>query len=114
MGKYAASQTSPFKAPEKNATWPLTRRDLFGALFSSFVANQTQCIIGKTAVSIAVSYFKHIFIIIYSYIPLYTILYVPFTYFCNYIVFRVSKILSIFITIETSSFVFTIYSFCSN
>ena len=54
------------------------------------------CIIEKATVFVAISYFEHIFIIIYSYIPLYTILYIPFTYFYNYIFFHVSNILSNF------------------
>ena len=82
VGKHATSQTLPI-----DATSTPTRRELFGALFSSFAVNRTRCIIGKAAVSVEISYFEHIFIIIYSYIPLYTILYIPFTYFYNYIFF---------------------------
>ena len=98
MGKHAASQTLPVEALGKNATSTPTRRELFGALFGSFAVNRTRCIIGKAAVSVEISYFEHIFIIIYSYIPLCTILYIPFPYFYNYIFFHVSNILSIFTT----------------
>ena len=90
------SQTSLVEAPGTKATSPPTRRELFGALFSWFAANRMQCIIEKATVFIAISYFEHIFIIIYSYISLYTILYIPFTYFYNYIFFHVSNILSNF------------------
>ena len=82
VGKHATSQALPV-----DATSTPTRRELFGALFSSFAVNRTQCIIRKADVSVEISYFEHIFIIIYSYIPLYTILYIPFTYFYNYIFF---------------------------
>ena len=61
-------------------------------------SDRTQCIMTKAIVFIVVSYFEHIFIIIYSCIPLCTILYIPFTYFYNYILFHVSNILSIFTT----------------
>ena len=49
VGKHAASQTSPVEALGKNATSPPTPRELFRALFSSFAANRTQCIIEKSA-----------------------------------------------------------------
>ena len=111
VGKHAASQTLPVEALGKNATSIPTRRELFGALFSSFAVNRTQCIIGKAVVSVEISYFEHIFIIIYSYIPLYTILYIPFIYFYNYIFFMFRIFCLIFTTIEISLFVFTIYSF---
>jgi len=52
-----------------------------------YAVNRTQCIIRKAIVFVAVSCLKHIFITIYLYIPLYTILYIPFTYFYNYILF---------------------------
>ena len=71
VGKHAASQTLPIEALGKNATSTPTRRELFGALFSSFAVNRTQCIIGKAVVSVEISYFEHIFIIIYSYIITY-------------------------------------------
>ena len=76
-----------------------------------YAVNRTQFIIRKAIVFIAVSCFEHIFIIMYAYIPLYTILYILFTYFYKYIFFLVSNILSIFTTIETSLLVFSIYSF---
>jgi len=76
--KHAASQTLPVEALGKNATSTPTRRELFGALFSSFAVNRTQCIIRKADVSVEISYFEHIFIIIYF--------------------FHVSNILSIFTT----------------
>ena len=41
MGKHAASQTSPVEALGKNPTSPPTQQELFGALFSLFVANRT-------------------------------------------------------------------------
>jgi len=93
VGKHATCQTLLV-----DATSTPTRRELFGALFSSFAVNRTRCIIGKAAVSVEISYFEHIFIIIYSYIPLCTLLYIPFIYFYNYIFFHVSNILSIFTT----------------
>ena len=112
MGKHAASQTLPVEALGKNATSTPTRRELFGALFGSFAVNKTRCIIGKAAVSVEISYFEHIFIIIYSYIPLCTILYIPFTYFYNYILFSCFEYFVYFYhKIETSLFVFTIYNF---
>ena len=74
-------------------------------------SDRTQCIIEKAIVLVAISYFEHIFIIIYSYISLYTILYILFTYFYNYILFMFRIFCLIFTTIETSLFVFTIYSF---
>ena len=74
-------------------------------------SDRTQCIIEKAIVFLAISYFEHIFIIIYSYISLYTILYILFTYFYNYILFMFRIFCLIFTTIEISLFVFTIYSF---
>ena len=74
-------------------------------------SDRTQCIIEKATVFVAISYFEHIFIIIYSYISLYTILYIPFIYFYNYIFFMFRIFCLIFTTIETSLFVFIIYSF---
>ena len=107
VGKHATSQTLP-----ADATSTPTRRELFGALFSSFAVNRTRCIIGKAAVSVEISYFEHIFIIIYSYIPLCTILYILFTYFYNYILFSCFEYFVYFYhKIETSLFVFTIYNF---
>jgi len=107
VGKHATSQTLPV-----DATSTPTRRELFRALFSSFAVNRTQCIIGKAAVSVEISYFEHIFIIIYSYIPLCTILYIPFIYFYNYILFSCFEYFVYFYhKIETSLFVFTLYSF---
>ena len=107
VGKHATSQTLPV-----DATSTPTRRELFGALFSSFAVNRTRCIIGKAAVSVEISYFEHIFIIIYSYIPLCTILYIPFIYFYNYILFSCFEYFVYFYhKIETSLFVFTIYIF---
>ena len=107
VGKHATSQTLPV-----DATSTPTRRKLFGALFSSFAVNRTRCIIGKAAVSVEISYFEHIFIIIYSYIPLCTILYIPFIYFYNYILFSCFEYFVYFYhKIETSLFIFTIYSF---
>ena len=44
-----------------------------------------------------------------KFIPLYTILYILFTYFYNYVLFYVSNILSVFTTIKTLLFVFTRY-----
>jgi hypothetical protein len=66
VGKHAASQTLPVEALGKNATSTPTRRELFGALFSSFAVNRTQCIIGKATVSVEISYFEHIFIITHT------------------------------------------------
>jgi len=73
-GKAYGKPDIAYRDPRKNATSPPTQRELFGALFGSFAANRTQCIIEKAVVFVAVSYFKHIFIIIHSYIPLYTII----------------------------------------
>ena len=107
VGKHATSQTLPV-----DATSTPTRRELFGALFGSFAVNRTRCIIGKAAVSVEISYFEHIFIIIYSYIPLCAILYIPFIYFYNYIFFSCFEYFVYFYhKIETSLFVFTIYNF---
>ena len=41
VGRHAASQTSPVEALGKNPTSPPTQQELFGALFSLFVANRT-------------------------------------------------------------------------
>ena len=107
VGKHATCQTLPV-----DATSTPTRRELFGALFSWFVVNRMQCIIEKATVFIAISYFEHIFIIIYSYIPLCTLLYIPFIYFYNYILFSCFEYFVYFYhKIETSLFVFTIYIF---
>jgi len=109
VGKHAASQTLPVEALGKNATSTPTRRELFGALFSSFAVNRTQCIIEKAAVSVEISYFEHIFIIIYSYIITYHYA-LSYTYhlpiFIIIYFFHVSNILSIFIIIETSLLLF--------
>ena len=96
VGKHATSQTLPV-----HATSTPTRRELFGALFSSFAVNRTQCIIGKAAVSVEISYFKQIFIIIYSYIITchYALSYTyHFHIFIIIYFFHVSNILSIFTT----------------
>ena len=107
VGKHATCQTLPV-----DATSTPTRRELFGALFGSFAVNRTRCIIGKAGVSVEISYFEHIFIIMYSYIPLCTLLYIPFIYFYNYILFPCFEYFVYFYhKIETSLFVFTIYSF---
>ena len=86
-GKACGKPDIAFQGPREEHNLVSYSGELFGVLFSSFVANQTQCIVEKTTVPVVVSYFEHIFIIIYSYIPLYSILYVPFTYFYNYMVF---------------------------
>ena len=75
-------------------------------------SDRTQCIIEKAAVSIEISYFEHIFIIIYSYIITYHYA-LSYTYhlpiFIIIYFFHVSNILSVFTTIETSLHIFTIY-----
>jgi len=45
--KHAASQRSPVKAPGKKATLPPTRRELFGALLSSFAAIEHNALLKK-------------------------------------------------------------------
>ena len=112
VGNHTASQTSPVETHRRTQFRLLLGESYLERYSVRLQRIRTHCIIEKAIVFIAVSYFEHIFIIIYSYIPLCTILYIPFTYFYNYILFSCFEYFVYFYhKIETSLFVFIIYSF---